>query len=186
MTPDAAASLRTQVREAIEVAWTLAQASLPEPAAAPTPGAAAPAPAPTAPIEIEHPADPTRGDFATNIAMKVAKPYRRPPLEIAKAIAAHVVTTATDPNSPIASVEVAPPGFLNVRLADHALATMAQEVLRNPATWGRVAAAKPEHINVEFVSANPTGPLHIGNARGAFAGDLLCRVLTAAGHSVVR
>ena len=188
MTPDPAASLRTQVRETIEAAWKLAQASLPEPA--PTAGATAtPAqvPAPAAvPIEIEHPADPTRGDFATNIAMKVAKPYRRAPLEIAKAIAAHVVTTATDPNSPIASVEVAPPGFLNVRLADHALAAMAEEVLRNPAAWGRVAVARPEHINVEFVSANPTGPLHIGNARGAFAGDLLCRVLTAAGHSVVR
>ena len=179
MTPDAPASLRTQVREAIEAAWKLAQAGLPEPAPAATSPVAAP-------IEVEHPADPTRGDFASNIAMKVAKPYRRAPLEIAKAIAAHVVTTATDANSPIAAVDVAPPGFLNIRLADHAFAAMAGEILRNPAAWGRVAVAKPEHINVEFVSANPTGPLHIGNARGAFAGDLLCRVLTAAGHTVVR
>jgi len=179
MTPDAPASLRTQVREAIEAAWKLAQAGLPEPAPAATSPVAAP-------IEVEHPADPTRGDFASNIAMKVAKPYRRAPLEIAKAIAAHVVTTATDANSPIAAVDVAPPGFLNIRLADHAFAAMAGEILRNPAAWGRVAVAKPEHINVEFVSANPTGPLHIGNARGAFAGDLLCRVLAAAGHTVVR
>ena len=65
-----------------------------------------------------------------------------------------------------------------------ALAATAQHILRNPATWGRTAAAHPEHINVEFVSANPTGPLHIGNARGAFTGDLLCRVLAAAGHKV--
>jgi arginyl-tRNA synthetase len=175
MTPDATASLRSQVREAIEAAWTRAQADLPEPTEPHD-----------APVTIERPADPTRGDFASNIALRLAKPYRRAPLEIAAAIAAHVATTATDPNSPIVSVEVAPPGFLNIRLADHALAATTQQILRNPTTWGRVAAEHPEHINVEFVSANPTGPLHIGNARGAFTGDLLCRVLTAAGHQVER
>ncbi len=191
MTHDATASLRSQVRESIEAAWKLAQSSLAP--AAPIPGASAPASAggaPTVPVDsavtIEHPADPTRGDFASNIALKLAKPYRRPPLEIARIIAAHVVTTATDPDSPIAAVEVAPPGFLNVRLSDHALAATVQSILRNPASWGRITVARPEHINVEFVSANPTGPLHIGNARGAFTGDLLCRVLAAAGHKVER
>jgi arginyl-tRNA synthetase len=177
MTPDATASLRTQVREAIETAWAKAQENLPAPADA----------APAAePVIVERPADTARGDFASNIALRLAKPYRRGPLEIAKAIAAHVVTTATDPKSVIASVEVAPPGFLNVRLADAALAATTEQILRDPAAWGRIHAAKPEKINVEFVSANPTGPLHIGNARGAFAGDLLCRVLTAAGHTVTR
>jgi arginyl-tRNA synthetase len=175
MTPDAAASLRSQVREAIEAARTRVRAELP-----------APEEPLDVPSDLERPADPTRGDFATSVALKLAKPLRRAPLEIAKAIAAHVVTTATDPKSPIAAVEVAPPGFLNIRLADHALAAMVQEILRNPATWGHVAVPNPEHINVEFVSANPTGPLHIGNARGAFAGDLLCRVLIAAGNTVVR
>jgi arginyl-tRNA synthetase len=175
MTPDAAASLRSQVRQAIEAAWERAQADLP-----------APTEPHDAPVTVERPADPSFGDFASNIAMRLAKPYRRAPLEIAKAIAAHVATTATDPASPIASVSVAPPGFLNIRLADHALAATAQHILANPATWGHVTAAHPEHINVEFVSANPTGPLHIGNARGAFTGDLLCRVLTAAGHKVER
>jgi arginyl-tRNA synthetase len=191
MTPDVDASLRSQVREAIEAAWKLAQAGLAPASVGGEPASAGSAPAaPAAPVDepvtIEHPADATRGDFASNIALKLAKPYRRAPMDIAKAIAAHVVTTATDPASPIAAVEVAPPGFLNVRLSDHALAAMAQGILRNPATWGRVTIAHPEHINVEFVSANPTGPLHIGNARGAFAGDLLCRVLAAAGHKVVR
>jgi arginyl-tRNA synthetase len=177
MTPDATASLRTQVREAIETAWAKVQENLPAPADA----------APAAePVIVERPADTARGDFASNIALRLAKPYRRGPLEIAKAIAAHVVTTATDPKSVIASVEVAPPGFLNVRLADAALAATTEQILRDPAAWGRIHAAKPEKINVEFVSANPTGPLHIGNARGAFAGDLLCRVLTAAGHTVTR
>jgi arginyl-tRNA synthetase len=160
---------------AIEAAWQKARAELPEPAEPHD-----------APVTIERPADPARGDFASTIALRLAKPYRRPPLEIAKAIAAHVQTTADDPDSPIAAVEVAPPGFLNLRLSDHALAAATQRILREPAGWGRVTAAHPERVNVEFVSANPTGPLHIGNARGAFTGDLLCRILAAAGHTVTR
>jgi arginyl-tRNA synthetase len=175
MTQDATASLRSQVREAIEAAWQRAQADL-----------VAPAEPQAASVEIERPSDPSFGDFASNLALKLAKPYRKAPMEIAKAIAAHVVTMATDAASPIASVEVAPPGFLNVRLSDAALAASTARILRDPESWGRITVAKPEHINVEFVSANPTGPLHIGNARGAFTGDLLCRVLTAAGHTVER
>jgi arginyl-tRNA synthetase len=207
MIPDATASLRSQVRESIEAAWQRAQADLvPAPAGeAPAPAGEAPAPAGEVPasagevpasdapsepqaasVEIERPSDPSFGDFASNLALKLAKPYRKAPMEIAKAIAAHVVTTATDAASPIASVEVAPPGFLNVRLSDAALAAATARILRDPESWGRITVAKPEHINVEFVSANPTGPLHIGNARGAFTGDLLCRVLTAAGHKVER
>jgi arginyl-tRNA synthetase len=178
MTNDATASLRSQVREAIEAAWGLARADLVAPGDA--------AARPDVPVIIERPADPTFGDFASNLALKLAKPYRRAPMDIAKAIAARVVTAATDPASPIVSVGVAPPGFLNVRVADGHLAAMAARVLREPGTWGHVAAEHPEHVNVEFVSANPTGPLHIGNARGAFAGDLLCRVLAAAGHKVER
>ncbi len=178
MTPKAAVpdtTLREQVRQAIEAAWLKAQAELPEPTEPHD-----------APVTVERPADPTRGDFASTIALRLAKPHRRPPLDIAKAIAAHVKTTAADADSPIASVEVAPPGFLNVRLSDHALAAAGQRILREPGTWGRVSAAHPEQVNVEFVSANPTGPLHIGNARGAFTGDLLCRILAAAGHTVTR
>ena len=175
MTLDAAASLRSQVRQAIEAARQQIRAELPEPDE----------PLDVA-TDVERPADPTRGDFASTVALKLAKPLRRPPMQIAQAIAAHVATTATDPDSPIASVEVAPPGFLNVRLADAALAATLARVLADRATWGHVAAAHPERVNVEFVSANPTGPLHIGNARGAFTGDLLCRVLTAAGHEVSR
>ena len=180
MTPDAPASLRSQVREAIETAWQRALTDL-------APGGLDAAPGGNAePINIERPADPNFGDFASNIALKLAKPYRRAPMEIARAIAAHVVTTATDPDSPIATVDVAPPGFLNVRVSDRRLASTAARILREPAAWGHVAAAHPEDVNVEFVSANPTGPLHVGNARGAFTGDLLCRVLAAAGHTVTR
>jgi arginyl-tRNA synthetase len=175
MTPTSVTSLRSAVRRTLENARQLAQADLPEPTDPHD-----------APMTVERPADPDRGDFASTIALRLAKPYRRPPLEIAKAIAAHVATTSTDPDSPIASVEVAPPGFLNVRLSNRALAATAAGILANPAEWGRASAPRAEHINVEFVSANPTGPLHIGNARGAFSGDLLCRVLAAAGHTVTR
>jgi len=177
MTPDAAASLRTQIRHAIETAWRKAEES----------GALPAFPDDTAiPVDVERPADAARGDFASTVALKLAKPLRRSPLQIAQAIAAHVATTARDPASAIAAVEVAAPGFLNIRLAEAALAATIGHVLAEPATWGHIAAEHPERVNVEFVSANPTGPLHIGNARGAFTGDLLCRVLAAAGHEVAR
>jgi arginyl-tRNA synthetase len=138
------------------------------------------------PVEVERPAKPEHGDLATGLAMKLARPYRMPPLRIAEAIAAELTAAAGTASSPIASVEVAPPGFINVRLADTALEELVAGVLADPDAWGRVRAERPRRVNVEFVSANPTGPLHIGNARGAFVGDLLCRVLEAAGHVVTR
>jgi len=124
MTPEAATSLRSQIREAIAAAWQRAEADLAPAAvtAAATAGATPATPATPLAIMIERPSDPSFGDFASNLAMKLAKPYRRAPMDIAKAIAARVTTTATDPASPIASVDVAPPGFLNVRLSDKALA----------------------------------------------------------------
>ena len=120
--------------------------------------------------------------------MKLARPLRRAPLEIARAIAAELSREiADDPAAtPFASVDVAPPGFINLRLADAALDGVVGRILAEPASWGRVAAATPRRINVEFVSANPTGPLTIGNARGAFVGDVLCRILEAGGHTVAR
>jgi arginyl-tRNA synthetase len=136
------------------------------------------------PVEIERPANPEHGDFASNLAMKLARPYRRAPLEIARALAdelGHV----TD-GSPIAAAEAAAPGFLNLRLADTALESTVDGILADPVAWGRVAPVRPRRVNVEFVSANPTGPLTIGNARGAFIGDLLCRILEAGGQQVTR
>jgi arginyl-tRNA synthetase len=187
MMPDPAASLRSQVRDAIEAAWGRAQADLePTASALATASAVAPAEPHQTSIAIERPADTAHGDFASNVALRLARLYRRPPMQLAQAIASQVVTTATDPTSPVAAVEVAPPGFLNIRVADAALAATAARILADSGTWGHVAAERPERINVEFVSANPTGPLHIGNARGAFTGDLLCRVLAAAGHKVER
>jgi arginyl-tRNA synthetase len=181
--PDAAAApqpLRTQVRSAVERALARAVASGTLPAA--------PDGEPAAGVDVARPAHPEHGDLATSIALKLARPYRRPPMAIATAIAAELSAEAEakDTESPIATAEVAAPGFINLRLADRALEATVRSILAEPAAWGRVAPVTPRSVNVEFVSANPTGPLTIGNARGAFIGDLLSRVLEAGGQQVTR
>ena len=172
--------LRTQVRDAVARAWQRAVAD----GALPDLGEDADLPS----VDLDRPANPDHGDFAASLALKLARPYRRAPLDIAAAIATEIAaeSAAPDRTSPIASVEVAAPGFLNLRLSDAALAASVQTVLADPAGWGRVPAVRPRQVNVEFVSANPTGPLTVGNARGAFVGDLLCRVLQAGGQAVTR
>jgi len=176
--PTSPPPLRTEVRTAVARAWRRAI----EDGALPRIDEALP------PVEVERPAKAEHGDFATSLAMKLARPYRRAPLEIARALAVAIAADVADPatHSPIASVEVAAPGFLNLRLTDRALATTIATVVGHPATWGRVPAVRPRIVNVEFVSSNPTGPLTIGNARGAFVGDLLCRILEAGGQTVTR
>jgi len=173
-------SLRQRTASAVERAWARAVASGALPPLAE--GTEAPA------VEAERPSDPAHGDLATSLALKLARPYRRAPLDIARALADALVADAAEPasDSPVGTVEVAPPGFVNIRLDDAALEAMTEVVLARPGDWGRVSSAEPRHVNVEFVSANPTGPLHIGNARGAFVGDLLARVLEAGGHRVTR
>jgi arginyl-tRNA synthetase len=137
---------------------------------------------------VERPAKLEHGDLATNLAMKLARPYRMAPLAIATVLAAHLMREASEAGtaSPIESAEVAPPGFLNLRLRGDAYAAIVDGINATPAGWGRVAPVRARAVNVEFVSANPTGPLTIGNARGAFVGDLLCRVLGAGGQTVTR
>ena len=171
-------SLRGRARDAVAAAWARAVASGALPAA--PEGLTLPA------VEIERPANAEHGDLATGLAMKLARPYRMPPLAIAQALARELSSTVGESGAVIAGVVVAPPGFLNLQLADDALEDLVAGVLAAPEAWGRVQATAPRQVNVEFVSANPTGPLHIGNARGAFVGDLLCRVLEAAGHEVTR
>ena len=167
--------IRSQVRDAIDAAWTAAIER----------GALAPLdPADRPSIEVERPANPEHGDVATNLAMKLARPYRRPPLELATLLAAKLARGG--PDSPVEAAEVAPPGFINLRLRPDALAATVDAILAEPDAWGRVTPIRPRAVNVEFVSANPTGPLHVGNARGAFIGDLLSRVLEAGGQRVTR
>jgi arginyl-tRNA synthetase len=172
--------LRTQARSALARARARAVAAHDLPAAAE--GDDAPA------VEVERPADAQHGDLASNLAMKLARACRMSPLAIAGALVTQLEREITDnPGAtPFAAVEVAPPGFINLRLADPALERLLDGILQAPDEWGRVEPVRPRSVNVEFVSANPTGPLHIGNARGAFVGDLLSRLLEAGGQTVER
>jgi arginyl-tRNA synthetase len=132
-------------------------------------------------IGLEHPANPANGDWATNVAMKLAPVAHAAPMQIAAAI-----VDAFEAPSFISEVVVAPPGFVNFRVDAGAAGASLRSILDAGAAYGRDAATEAAGIDVEFVSANPTGPLHVGNARGAFVGDVLSRVLRAAGHEVTR
>ena len=131
-------------------------------------------------VSVTRPARPEHGDYATNAALQLAPVLRRPPLQIAQALAEALELDG------IGSAGTAPPGFVNVRLDPGWVAGQVAAMLDAGADYGRVHAEHPRRINVEFVSANPTGPLTVGNARGAFVGDLLSRVLESVGHDVTR
>jgi arginyl-tRNA synthetase len=176
MSPAAAVrSVRSRVRDLIDDAWMDAAASgvLPAVDADARPS-----------VEVERPANPDHGDLATNLAMKLARPMRRSPLQIAEALAESLRSLPS--GAALSEITVAPPGFLNLRLSATWLERVLDEARTAGDDFGRVDQERPRHYNVEFVSANPTGPLHVGNARGAFVGDLLCRVLEGAGHRVSR
>jgi arginyl-tRNA synthetase len=135
------------------------------------------------PVEISRPDRADHGDLATNVALKLAGPAGRPPRAIAQAIAVRLPGLGPDM---IERAEVAGPGFVNIWLASDYIAQSVDPIRQQGATYGRTTQRGARALNVEFVSANPTGPLTIGNARGAFVGDLLCRVLEAAGERVTR
>jgi arginyl-tRNA synthetase len=131
-------------------------------------------------IAISRPKRPEHGDFASNIALVLAQRAGRPPRALAEDIVAHL----TDPEGMIARVEVAGPGFLNFRIADSYWLRLMGDVLNAADDFGRATAQVPGRVNVEFVSANPTGPLHVGHGRGAAVGDALCRLMRFAGYQV--
>ena len=133
------------------------------------------------PIDVEVPANPTHGDYATSIAMRLAKTLRKSPRDIATAIVQKV-----EPREPIASAEVAGGGFVNVRLDEAWLRLQVDEIMKAGDSYGRSERLKGKKIQVEFVSANPTGPLTVGNARGGPLGDVLANVLAFAGADVQR
>ena len=132
-------------------------------------------------VTVEPPRDPGHGDMATNAAMVLAKPAKSKPRDIAEALAAKL---ADDPR--ITSVEVAGPGFLNLRLAGSAWAGVVKTVLTDGVAYGRSDMGQGLKVNVEYVSANPTGPLHVGHTRGAVFGDALASLLDYAGYDVTR
>ncbi|MFZ6722244.1 arginine--tRNA ligase [Undibacterium sp. Ji49W] len=134
-------------------------------------------------IALERPRDPSHGDAACNIAMQIAKPLRKNPRELAQAIVAAVEAQ----NSPlVAGVEIAGPGFINIRLAAAAKQAVAATVLQKGAEFGKSQRGAGEKVIVEFVSANPTGPLHVGHGRQGALGDALSALLDAQGYAVSR
>ena len=134
----------------------------------------------TAPVEI--PKDTANGDFTTTFALAASKALRQPPRNIAQALLDHMDLTG----SYFASAEIAGPGFLNFRLNDSWYAAVCEAVEAEGAVYGTNDGLKGQKIMVEFVSANPTGPMHMGNARGGVLGDTLASVLTACGADVTR
>ncbi len=132
-------------------------------------------------ITVEPPREAAHGDMASNAAMVLAKPASLAPRAIADALAQHL---AADPR--IASAEVAGPGFLNLRLRPEAWAGVVGAVLEDGAAYGRSTIGGGAKVNIEFVSANPTGPMHVGHVRGAVFGDALAALLGFAGYEVTR
>jgi arginyl-tRNA synthetase len=132
-------------------------------------------------ITLEPPKDFTHGDLATNAAMVLAKAAGQPPRALAERI---VPLLASDPH--IAKVEIAGPGFINVTLALPFWPSVLRMVLEQGASYGQSAIGKGEAVNVEYVSANPTGPMHVGHCRGAVFGDALANLLAYAGFAVTR
>jgi len=131
---------------------------------------------------VERPRDPSHGDLATNLAMVLARRLGRRPRELAEA----VVERLRLPPELAAKTEIAGPGFINIWLAEAALTQQLQDIVSRGDRYGRHTFGAGRRVNVEFVSANPTGPLHVGHGRGAAVGDVLASLLEWTGHEVVR
>lgn len=132
-------------------------------------------------VRLERPRQEGHGDWATNIAMQLAKPFGMKPRDIAEAIIAKLPK-----DSVIAKAEVAGPGFMNFKLASDWITETVKSALEKGKDYGRVNVGNGLKVNVEFVSANPTGPLHMGHGRGAAVGDIIASLLDFAGYDVKR
>jgi len=130
---------------------------------------------------LERPRLAEHGDWATNVALVLAKAAKAPPRAVAEAMVAHLELPDW-----VAGVQVAGPGFVNVRLDQRWFAGLVRRILAEGDSFGTVDLGRGERVNVEFISANPTGPLHVGNARLAPTGDALANLLAATGHKVER
>ena len=161
--------VRDDVRGALEAALAAAQA---EGALPRLPGIE---------VAVERPAQAEHGDYASSVALRLARTVKQKPLAVAEAIASRVETGPL-----IEAVEVAPPGFINVRLAEAWKRDQVNAILTAGERWGEIDLGGGRPLQVEFVSANPTGPLQVGNGRGAVLGDVLASVLAAAGYAVER
>ncbi|WP_136247363.1 arginine--tRNA ligase [Halomonas borealis] len=132
-------------------------------------------------IKVDPTKDKAHGDYATNLALMLAKPAGKKPRELAEALVA-----ALPESEAVSRVEIAGPGFVNFFTATGAAAQVVRQVLDAGDTFGRSLTGQGQKVQVEFVSANPTGPLHVGHGRGAAIGDSICRLLEAVGFEVTR
>jgi arginyl-tRNA synthetase len=142
-------------------------------------GALAPAALPD--VLIEHPQNPEHGDFASGLALRMARAMRMSPVAIAEKISEHIV-----PPPQVDRVWVAPPGFINFVLREDWLNKEVESILAAGESYGDIQIGKDKRVQLEFVSVNPTGPLHVGHGRGAVLGSTLANVLTASGYGVQR
>ena len=134
-------------------------------------------------IKIEHPEEKAHGDYSTNVAMVIAKIAKRSPMEIANLINS---TFNIQHSTFFEKIEVATPGFINFFISKEYLQGQVKEILKQKEKFGELKIGKGKKVDIEFVSANPTGPLHLGHGRGAFWGDALSNVLEKAGYKVTR
>lgn len=131
---------------------------------------------------IEVPNNPEHGHFATNLALSLSASQKRAPRDIARIL----IENLEDPGQLLESVDVAGPGFINFRIAPQQWCRVLKAAVRRADEYGKSDMGRGDRVLVEFVSANPTGPLHLGHGRGAALGDTLCRVLAFCGYQVVR
>lgn len=136
-------------------------------------------------VTLERPRDPSHGDLACNIAMQLAKPLKKNPRELALALAEAVMANPARQGL-VEAVEVAGPGFINLRVALAAKQEVVRRIFADAQCYGRSNAGAGSKVLVEFVSANPTGPLHVGHGRQGALGDAICALLEAQGHEVLR
>ena len=130
-------------------------------------------------VVVERPRNPEHGDYATNLALQIAKKVGMNPRELAS-----LLVDALSAHDEIATVDIAGPGVINIRLASGSDSAVLETIVREGAAYGRHQAEHPQKILLEFVSANPTGPLHVGHGRGAAYGATLANILRANGHHV--
>ncbi|HEX3972728.1 MAG TPA: arginine--tRNA ligase, partial [Stellaceae bacterium] len=132
-------------------------------------------------VAVEPPRDPAHGDLSTNAAMILAKPAKMPPRDLAQKLAARLAQE-TD----ITAADVAGPGFINLKIADAFWQARIVDILEARTSYGDSDLGQNKRVNIEYVSANPTGPMHAGHVRGAVLGDALANLLEKAGYEVTR
>lgn len=134
-------------------------------------------------VKVDYPEDVNHGDYATNFALQTAKTVKLTPKAIANNLRSHILNLQP---KLFEKIEIAEPGFLNFFIAKEYLYKQVAEILKQKEQYGKLEIGRGKKVNIESVSANPTGPLHIGNGRNAFSGDALANVLEKAGFKVIR